>query len=367
MMIGTVLEARRRLQTSSPSSFGSIRSRTTRSTCCSANRSSASSPSRAWTTREAVPLERDTPGASERSPRRRRAGWWRSRASAAPAGARRSSSYYSQGMAALPPRYARRRPRRGSLERPVNGRLYRGTWLLVGAPAAHRRLQRAHGRAAAGRRVAAAVLRPGRGARGWRPSWPRVYPDRMPGTAGALGAAAFVREQLQPYGLQVEPDRFSARAPGPRRVQTLENQVVTCPGRSPDEIVVMAHRDNDGSRPGRQRQRLRHRDPDPARALVRLDPSERAPVQPDAHARLRLHRRRSVRRRSARSGSPSGTGGGVVAAIDLTALAGRGRTAARARRHRAAARLAGARRDRVSARRSSRPAAGRRTPALWAS
>jgi hypothetical protein len=37
-------------------------------------------------------------------------------------------------MAALPPRPARRRPRLGSLERPVSGRLYRGTWLLVGIP-----------------------------------------------------------------------------------------------------------------------------------------------------------------------------------------------------------------------------------------
>jgi len=37
-------------------------------------------------------------------------------------------------MAALPPRPARRRPRLGSLERPVSGRLYRGTWLLVGMP-----------------------------------------------------------------------------------------------------------------------------------------------------------------------------------------------------------------------------------------
>ena len=37
-------------------------------------------------------------------------------------------------MAALPPRYARGRPRPGSLERPVSGRLYRGTWLLVGIP-----------------------------------------------------------------------------------------------------------------------------------------------------------------------------------------------------------------------------------------
>src|SRR2546423_9846990 len=55
-------------------------------------------------------------------------------ASEIPAGSRRSPTYYSQAMAALPPRPARRRPRLGSLERPVSGRLYRGTWLLVGMP-----------------------------------------------------------------------------------------------------------------------------------------------------------------------------------------------------------------------------------------
>src|SRR3982751_191169 len=37
-------------------------------------------------------------------------------------------------MATVPSRTARRRARPGSLERPVNGRLYRGTWLLVGLP-----------------------------------------------------------------------------------------------------------------------------------------------------------------------------------------------------------------------------------------
>src|SRR2546425_772403 len=37
-------------------------------------------------------------------------------------------------MATLPPRTERRRARPGSLQRPVNGRLYRGTWLLVGLP-----------------------------------------------------------------------------------------------------------------------------------------------------------------------------------------------------------------------------------------
>src|SRR6266508_2017899 len=37
-------------------------------------------------------------------------------------------------MAEPPPRSTRRRPRRGSVERPVNARTYRGTWLIVGIP-----------------------------------------------------------------------------------------------------------------------------------------------------------------------------------------------------------------------------------------
>ena len=35
-------------------------------------------------------------------------------------------------MAVRSSRAGRRRPRPGSLERPVNARMYRGTWLLVG-------------------------------------------------------------------------------------------------------------------------------------------------------------------------------------------------------------------------------------------
>src|SRR5437660_12559072 len=37
-------------------------------------------------------------------------------------------------MAPQPPQHERRRARPGSLERPVNSRMYRGTWLLVGIP-----------------------------------------------------------------------------------------------------------------------------------------------------------------------------------------------------------------------------------------
>ena len=77
----------------------------------------------------------------------------------------------------------------------------------------------------------------------------RLYPDRVPGSAGAAGARAWVREQLAPYGLQVVADRFRANLPG-LGTRTLVNQQVVIPGRSPDEIVVMAHRDNDGRGPG---------------------------------------------------------------------------------------------------------------------
>src|SRR5215218_3537951 len=43
-------------------------------------------------------------------------------------------TYYSPGMATRPRFAERRRARHGSLERPINGRMYRGTWLLVGIP-----------------------------------------------------------------------------------------------------------------------------------------------------------------------------------------------------------------------------------------
>jgi hypothetical protein len=166
-----------------------------------------------------------------------------------PAGAGRSATYYSQGMAALPPRPARRRPRPGSLERPVSGRLYRGTWLLVGIPLLL---------ATFTVRKAAPLPVP-------QPSLPATfdragaltlarelsgnYPDRVPGTAGAAGAVSWVVQQLAPYGLQPVAERFRADLPG-RGTQSLVNQVLTIPGRLPSEIVVMAHRDDNGTGPG---------------------------------------------------------------------------------------------------------------------
>jgi peptidase M28-like protein len=129
------------------------------------------------------------------------------------------------------------------VERPVNGRLYRGTWLLVGLPLL----------------VAAfAVARPtplpraflpefdGQAAKQLATDLVTNNPNRFP---GALGPVQWFKEQLAPYGLPVRTERFSAVIPGHGRVQ-MENVIAEAIGRSPRTIVVMAHRDNDGTGPG---------------------------------------------------------------------------------------------------------------------
>src|SRR6266576_3387198 len=143
-------------------------------------------------------------------------------------------------MATVPPRTERRRARPGSVERPVNGRLYRGTWLLVGLPLL----------------VAAfAVARPtplprafltefdGQATKQLADDLVTLHADRFP---GSIGAADWFREQLRPYGLPIHTERFSAVIPGHGRVQ-MQNLVAEAVGRSPRSIVVMAHRDNDGT------------------------------------------------------------------------------------------------------------------------
>jgi len=137
----------------------------------------------------------------------------------------------------------RRRSRPGSLERPVNARLYRGTWLLVGLPLLL---------------LAFSVARPpslqapnlppafdGAAAASLAHDLASSYPDRRPGTSGANGAAAWFRQQLEPYGFDIRPERFAATINGRRT--TLVNLIAEKAGLSPrEEIVVMAHRDDSG-------------------------------------------------------------------------------------------------------------------------
>src|SRR5215831_10558814 len=139
-------------------------------------------------------------------------------------------------MAAVPPDSARRRPRRGSSERPVNAQLYRGTWLIVGlpllvllfsvarpAPLPAPTLPPSFDRAVATDMAAELA---------------RDYPDRSPGSPGAIGAARWFEDQLRPYGLTTREDPFTATIPGRGRTR-LVNLVTTVIGKSPQTIVVL--------------------------------------------------------------------------------------------------------------------------------
>jgi hypothetical protein len=150
-------------------------------------------------------------------------------------------------MSASPPRPARRRPRRGSLERPVSGRTYRGTWLLVALPLLL---------------AAFTVTRPAaldppslpaafdtQGAAALAAYFAKNYPDRAPETTGAASAAAWVGDELRPYGFTVQADPFEATVAGRGRLRFV-NLMAVAPGRSQSTIVVMAHRDNTGDSTG---------------------------------------------------------------------------------------------------------------------
>ena len=70
----------------------------------------------------------------------------------------------------------------------------------------------------------------------------------MPGTAGAAGAVNWLSRPARAVRASVA-ERFRAALPGLGE-RTLVNQVLTIPGRLPSEIVVMAHRDDNGTGPG---------------------------------------------------------------------------------------------------------------------
>ena len=149
-------------------------------------------------------------------------------------------------MTAVSPASERRRPRPGSLERPVNGRLYRGAWLLVALPVLLLAFSvsqppslKLQGLPPAFDGAAAASIARDLATR---------YPDRVPGSAGARGAQSWFKHELAPYGFDVQRDTFTATIRG--RKTTLVDLVAEKVGLSPREIVVMAHRDDSGTGSG---------------------------------------------------------------------------------------------------------------------
>ncbi len=206
----------------------------------------------------------------------------------------------------------------------MSARLYRGTWLLVGIPllVAAFSVHKAEPLPLPQPALPPSFDRVG--ALALATELAQLYPDRAPGTAGALGAAGWLRMQLAPYGLKVVADRFDAVLPGRGR-EPLVNQLVTVPGRSPDEIVVMAHRDDEGTGPGA------NDNASGIATLIELARSYGTPVAaPQARAVSPLHTLVFVAtdggafgalgtRRFARTHR-----GHVLAVIDLAALAGSG-------------------------------------------
>jgi len=141
----------------------------------------------------------------------------------------------------------RSRPRRGSLERPLNARLYRSTFLVLSLPLLI---------------LAFSVVRVGalpqpqlppafdaNGARALAVDLATRYPSRVPGTAGASLAADWFHDQMRLYGLPVASDTWTADVPGLGRTK-LQNVWATAPGQSNDAIVLLAHRDDTGAGPG---------------------------------------------------------------------------------------------------------------------
>lgn len=153
-------------------------------------------------------------------------------------------------MAAPGPLPPRRRPRRGSIERPINGRLYRGTWLLIALPLLVAAFS--VGRPAT---LPAPTLPPAfdeQGARTLATELATRFPDRSPGTPGALGAARWVAAELRAYGLPVTTDAFdeTIAGVGRRRLRNVSAVIGGEAGQAPQTIVVMAHRDDRGQGPG---------------------------------------------------------------------------------------------------------------------
>src|SRR5688500_365170 len=121
-----------------------------------------------------------------------------------------------------------RRPR-SVVDRPINARSVRGTWLLVALP-----LLLAAFTVGRPQPLPPPAIPPafdGTTAAALAGELARDYPDRSPGTPDALGAAAWFDRQLRLYGFDPQVDAFQATVPGRGRVE-LRNVVAVRSGPS---------------------------------------------------------------------------------------------------------------------------------------
>jgi hypothetical protein len=154
-------------------------------------------------------------------------------------------------MAVSPPR---RRARRGSLERPVSGRIYRAFWLAAAVPLLVAAFSLGNPVALQEPRLPPSF--DGTTALQFAREFARVNADRRPGTSDATDATRWVAEHLREYQFTVQRQEFTADVPGIGR-QRFVNLIATAPVRPQQElvrsrqiIVITAHRDNLGISPG---------------------------------------------------------------------------------------------------------------------
>jgi hypothetical protein len=142
---------------------------------------------------------------------------------------------------------SKRRPRRGSVERPIDSRLVRKTAIVVAAP--FLLLLLTLGRSGP---LPAPALPPafdGSTAVSLTTDLARENPNRVPGSLGAAEAATWFRNKLSLYGLAISEDRWRADVPGVGEVE-LRNLAAVVKGTIPETVVVVAHRDNKGDTAG---------------------------------------------------------------------------------------------------------------------
>jgi hypothetical protein len=152
---------------------------------------------------------------------------------------------------AVPPR---RRPRRGSLERPISGRIYRTAWLAAAVPLLVAAFSLDRPVALQQPRLPPSFDRTT--AVQFAKEFVHRNPDRRPGSSGAQDATNWVAARFRDYKFTVQRQEFSADVPG-LGLQHFVNLIATAPlragqeiARSQQVIVVMAHRDNVGGSPG---------------------------------------------------------------------------------------------------------------------
>ena len=147
-------------------------------------------------------------------------------------------------MEAARPPGRRRRPRRGTVDRPLNARLVRVAFVVV-APA-FLALVFSISQTGTLPLPSLAPVFDSTAAAALATELTTIHPSRIPGTVDDENAARWYQETISSFGFTTEEDLWREDLPDLGPVE-LRNLVTVVPGRSGEAIIVVAHRDNAGA------------------------------------------------------------------------------------------------------------------------